>query len=101
MDILPMKQDVAIRGILQHKDHLGGCGLAATRLAHDAQSFAGAKLEGNTIHRLDPSRNPGKHNAPGDREVFFQAPGFQQHLAGLDFVVAEGGRSHANFQQAE
>ena len=75
----PLVANGALGGFFQLQEHLGGGALAAPGLAHDAQRFAGADLEGNAVDGLDPTGDFGDQKALGNGEVLLEALGLEEY----------------------
>src|ERR1700737_4852835 len=103
MDWLVLEQNPTLGRLLEIEDHAGRRGLAATRLAHQAERFAGPDIEGNVVHRLDVAERAREQDAFGEREMLAQPSDAQQRLAavrerrGIGDGPAHGG---ATFQQS-
>ena len=73
-DVLAVQHDLPGGGVVHADDRPGAAGLAAARLAHQAQGLPSADGEGHPVHRVD-------HGVPPRLEVLGQAGDFQNAIA--------------------
>ena len=100
-EVLPLEDDVAGGGLVEHQHTAADGGLAAAALAHQAQGLAPADEEGDLVDGLDVGDLALKDDAGGYREVHLEVAHVQKDV--VQATGAAGGdvlRSHGRLPQA-
>ena len=101
-DLAAVEVDRARRRVHQAQQQAGGRGLAATRLAHEAERLAAHDVERDAVDGLDGADLPAEE--PGvDREVLVEVADLHQRLAGSGEVGGglAGGDAHTAFSSID
>ena len=80
-DVAAVEYDLPGRRLDESHQHPRGRGLAAARLAHDAQCLAADHVERDIVHAADQPDAAAEDDAPVDRKVFGQ-PGHRHQRIG-------------------